>query len=90
MTMMYSVQFTDIALKNLRRCPKKDQLLIIKNIERLAENPLQKSNVKRLVNFDVSYRLRVGNYRILFEKEDTLRIIDIIDVLPRQKSYRRR
>ena len=87
---MYNVQFTAIALKNLKRYPRKDQALIIKNIEQLAENPFTKSNIKRLVKFDVSYRLRVGNYRVLFEREDALKIIDIIDILPRQKSYRRR
>jgi mRNA interferase RelE/StbE len=87
---VYQVNFTDIAIKNLVRYPKKDQQLILNNIETLAENPVQKSNVKKLVNFDVSYRLRVGNYRILFEKEDVLKIIDIIDVLPRDKVYRRK
>jgi mRNA interferase RelE/StbE len=86
----YQVSFTDIAIKNLAHYPKKDQQLILHNIEALAENPAQKSNVKKLVNFDVSYRLRVGNYRILFEKEDSLKIIDIIDVLPRNKVYRKK
>jgi predicted nucleic acid-binding protein len=33
------------------------------------------------------YRLRVGNYRVLFEKEDCLKIID---VLTRNKVYRRK
>jgi len=33
------------------------------------------------VNFDVAYRLRVGYYRILFERDDTLKIIDIIDIV---------
>ncbi|MBK7180751.1 MAG: type II toxin-antitoxin system RelE/ParE family toxin [Chloroflexi bacterium] len=47
------------------------------------------ANVKRLVNFDVAYRLRVGNYRILFERDDEIRIIDVIDVLPRGRAYRR-
>lgn len=88
--MNYQVTFTDIALKNLIRYSKKDQQLILKNIEELAENPLTKSNVKKLVNFDVSYRLRVGNYRVLFEKEDSLKIIDIIDILTRDKVYRRK
>ena len=88
--MNYQVTFTDIALKNLMRYAKKDQQLILKNIEELAENPLTKRNVKKLVNFDVSYRLRVGNYRVLFEKEDGLKIIDVIDILTRDKVYRRK
>ncbi|MGH8558607.1 MAG: type II toxin-antitoxin system RelE family toxin [Methylococcales bacterium] len=87
--MDYQITFTDIALKNLKKYPKKDQMMLIKNIETLASDPFGKSNIKKLVDFDVSYRLRVGHYRVLFEREDVLRIINIIDVLPRDKVYKR-
>lgn len=83
----YEVQFTDIAVKNLKKFPQKDQRLILTNIEKLADDPFSKTNVKKLVNFGISYRLRVGNYRVFFEREDRLKIIDIIDILPRKKSY---
>ena len=88
--MSYDVTFTDTALKNLARYRTKDQQAILKNIKQLSENPLEKSNVKKLVDFDVSYRLRVGNYRVLFDREDNLKIIDVVDVLPRNKVYQRR
>ena len=87
MSNRYELQFTDIALKNLKKYPKKDQQLLLVNIDKLAEDPFSKTNVKKLVNFDISYRLRVGNYRVFFEREDVLKIIDIIDILPRKKSY---
>lgn len=86
----YMVQFTDIALENLRRYPQKDQRLVLARIEQLAVDPQAMPNVKRLVDFDVSYRLRVGKYRILFERDDMIKIIDVIDVLPRDRAYRRR
>jgi mRNA-degrading endonuclease RelE of RelBE toxin-antitoxin system len=35
-------------------------------------------------------RLRVGNYRVLFERKDDLKIIDIMDILPRNRAYQRR
>lgn len=88
--MSYHVTFKNAAIKNLTRYPKKDQQLILKNIEELALDLASKSNVKQLVDFDVSYRLRVGNYRVLFEKEDSLKIIDVIDILKRDKVYRRK
>ena len=87
MSNQYEVQFTDIALKNLQKYPKKDQQLIMINIDKLAEDPFSKTNVKKLVNFGISYRLRVGNYRVFFEREDILKIIDIIDILPRKNAY---
>ncbi|MFI3195281.1 MAG: hypothetical protein QX195_05600 [Methylococcaceae bacterium] len=46
--MSYDVTFTDTALKNLARYPTKDQQAILKNIKQLLENPLIKSNVKKL------------------------------------------
>ena len=86
----YAVTFTDIALKNLRKIPQKNQKIILINIELLAENPFTKTNVKKLVDFDISYRMRVGNYRVLFERVDNQKRIDIIDILHRKKSYKRR
>ncbi len=46
--------------------------------------------LKKLVEFDISYRLRVGNYRVLFERKDDLKLIDIVDILPRNRAYQRR
>jgi mRNA interferase RelE/StbE len=68
----------------------KDKKLIIRNIEQLAADPLHKSNVKKLVDFDAAaFRMRVGNYRILFDREDDLKIIDIIDILQRKQAYQK-
>jgi mRNA interferase RelE/StbE len=87
----YEVCFTEVALKNLQRCSQKDKILIIKNIEQLAADPLRKSNVKKLVDFDsAAFRMRVGKYRILFNREDGLKVIDIIDILQRKQAYQKR
>jgi mRNA interferase RelE/StbE len=86
----YTIVFTETALKNLQRYPKKDQNLILDNIKKLAQDPHNKSNVKKLVDFNVAYRMRVGNYRVLFDREDSLQIIDIVDILRRKHAYRRR
>jgi mRNA interferase RelE/StbE len=74
----------------MQHYPRKDRDRILDDIDKLAQDPLNKPNVKKLVNFGVAYRMRVGHYRVLFEREDRLRIIDIIDVLPRQEAYKRR
>ena len=85
----YEVQFTDVALKNLRRYPRQDQRRILERIEELAVNPHRMRNVKRLVEYDVAFRLRVGDYRVLFDLDDIIRIIDVLDILPRGRAYRR-
>lgn len=55
-----------------------DKILELKNFPNL-------SNIKKLTNFEPAYRLRVGDYRILFDVVDELIIIG--RVLHRQNSY---
>ena len=89
--MAYEVSFTEVAFKSLQRCSLKDKNLIIRNIEQLADDPFRKSNVKKLVDFDAAaFRMRVGNYRVLFDREDDLKVIDIIDILQRKQAYQKR
>ncbi|MFN8344096.1 MAG: hypothetical protein U0X91_03795 [Spirosomataceae bacterium] len=70
--MAYEIRYTKKAVKSLKSFPKSDALHIIGAIEQLAEAPDLKTNVKSLHNFISGYRLRVGNYRVLFDREDTL------------------
>jgi len=86
----YQVQFTETALKNLKRYPKPDRRRILKKIEDMAADPYAAPNVKRLVDFDVAYRLRVGNYRVLYDLLDDQHLVDVVDILPRHKAYKRR
>jgi mRNA-degrading endonuclease RelE of RelBE toxin-antitoxin system len=42
-------------------------------------------NVKALVNNQYPYRLRVGNYRVFFDFDDTLKIVSIEEVKKRDE-----
>ena len=44
-------------------------------------------DVKRLTNFTPEYRLRIGNYRVLFELTDDFRII-VYRIVHRREAYR--
>lgn len=73
------------AIKDLRKIDNKNEEHIRLRILELAEFP-NISNVKKLTNFESAYRLRVGDYRILFDvSEDT---IEIGRVLHRKESYK--
>ena len=86
--MAYQLSFSDKALKSLKRIPKSDNQRIIVALEELAKDPDSKTNVKRLNNHpDAIFRLRVGNYRVLYDKNDTVRIIAVIDVGHREDIY---
>nr|VFJ48170.1 MAG: mRNA interferase RelE/StbE [Candidatus Kentron sp. FM]VFJ48229.1 MAG: mRNA interferase RelE/StbE [Candidatus Kentron sp. FM]VFK07527.1 MAG: mRNA interferase RelE/StbE [Candidatus Kentron sp. FM] len=72
------------AIRDLKKIDNKNKEHIHSKISGLAEFP-NISNVKKLTNFESAYRLRVGNYRILFDvAEDT---IEIGRVLHRKDSY---
>jgi len=86
----YDVEFTDVALKNLGRYPKADQRRILERIDQLAADPLNMPNVKRLVDYDVAYRMRAGDYRVLFERDDAIRVVNVIDILGRAEASWRR
>ncbi|MFD2572316.1 type II toxin-antitoxin system RelE/ParE family toxin [Spirosoma soli] len=68
--------------------PKADNERIITALEELAIDPDSKTNVKRSNNHpETIFRLRVGNYRVLYDKHDTVRIIAVIDVGHRKNIY---
>jgi mRNA interferase RelE/StbE len=82
--MSYTVELKPQAMKDCKKLPQKEVQRIFEKIEHLQEN-LQ-GDVKKLTNFTPEYRLRVGQYRILFEIEQD--VIIIYRVLHRKEVYR--
>jgi mRNA interferase RelE/StbE len=81
--MKYGIDFKPKAVKDLRSLPRQIQSKILEKIQ-LMENDLA-GDVKKLTNFTPEYRLRVGNYRVLFEIENES--IVIYRVKSRDKAY---
>jgi mRNA interferase RelE/StbE len=81
--MRYEVEFMAPARDQLRALPKKTRRLIGRKIDR-AQTDLE-GDVKKLKGFKNKYRLRAGNYRVLFELEGPL--IVIYDVGDRKDMY---
>ena len=82
-------QYSENAVKQLKKIAKsnkKSALLIIKTIEKYAENPGIKNDVKMLKGkFENLKRLRCGNYRIIFDED--LKIMQIFQIKHRQEVY---
>lgn len=81
----YSITISNQARKQLRDIPRKDQLRISGAIELLGDNPIP-PKAKKLINRD-GYRLRVGNYRIIYIFKSTRLIILIINIAHRSAAY---
>ncbi|MFM6371867.1 MAG: type II toxin-antitoxin system RelE family toxin, partial [Dolichospermum sp.] len=71
--MQYQIEFKPKAIKDLQKIPVNDREPIINKIEAMQDD-LQ-GDVKRLTNFTPEYRLRVGDYRVLFEVEEQTIIV---------------
>jgi mRNA interferase RelE/StbE len=83
----YEFEFPNSFHKDLTRIDPQWVPRIIDKIENLRTNPFPPAAIK-LVNTEYTYRMRVGDYRVLyFLIEDERRII-VTHVLHRKDAYR--
>jgi len=79
------IEIKKSALKDLKKIDIKEKDKIKQAIKNLQNFP-NLNQIKHLTNYIPKYRLRVGNYRILFDVEDDL--IIVARILHRKKSYK--
>lgn len=84
--MVKQVTFTRDAEKTLRRMPANSAQRIRSKIEQYAADPASlANNVKALAGGHGHFRLRVGDWRIIFREDGT--VIAIIRIAPRGGAY---
>lgn len=83
---MYRLEVSRTAHRQIRRLPMQTQERINSVIARLAENP-RPSGVKKLTARE-GYRVRVGDYRILYKINDKAETVIIYRVMSRGDVYR--
>lgn len=81
--MEYVLQFKPKSIKDLRDIPQRDGERILLRCEELCHD-LQ-GDIKRLTNFTPEYRLRVGDWRVLFEIEE--QTIIVYRIVHRREAY---
>ncbi len=84
--MKYKIIITHTAEKCLNKLTRKNYDLVIKAIYSLAENPYQ-PGIKKLQGLEGIFRVRAGNYRILYKVDDGELIITVIKVGDRRDVY---
>ena len=80
---MYTIEWKENALQNLEKLENLIARRILKKVEELSENPFSK-DIKRLQGSE-DFRLRVGDYRVIFFIEQN--IIHILKVGHRKNIY---
>lgn len=83
----YSVDFKPSVHKDFRRLPKSVVERVLRRIEELGGNPFPQG-VEKLEGSQQLYRLRVGDYRIVYEVDTRARRVTVIYVRHRREVYR--
>ncbi len=83
----YTIQYARAARKDLEPLPGKVQDRIIEAIDALEDNP-RPHGCKKLQGRDDQYRIRIGDYRVIYEIDDKTVTVLIIQISHRKDAYR--
>jgi mRNA interferase RelE/StbE len=83
----YSVDFSKAARKQFKKLPLDVQERIQSKINELAIEP-RPNGVKKIQGEENSYRIRVGDYRVVYDIFDDILLITVIRVKHRSQVYR--
>jgi len=86
-TASYSLFIKRSAENELKALPKPDLSRIVQKIQSLAANP-RPSGYQKMSGHS-QYRIRQGDYRVLYTVNDTDRVVEIIKIGHRREVYRK-
>ena len=83
----YSVQLLPSAQKELDQIPERIRINILSRIKMFPDNPRPRQCTKLKGTTDV-FRIRVGDYRIIYRVRDNIKLVSVGHVLHRSKAYK--
>lgn len=83
----YKIEVKKSALKELQKLERSVVAQILRGITALSNNPRPQQSLK-LRSSENSYRLRIGDYRIVYQIEDRTKMIFVYAVGHRKDIYR--
>ncbi len=84
---LYEIVFARSTRKDLQPIPYQIAECILEKVELLAVNP-RPSGCKKLHGYPNLWRIRVGEYRIIYRIDDEKQIIDVSFIRHRSDAYR--
>ena len=85
---LFEIKWKASAKKELKKIDKSEIPKILNEIEKLSQEPYP-INHKKLLGTEHIFRIRVGNYRVIYYIENRELIIEIIRVRHRKEAYRK-
>lgn len=87
---VYSVEFVKSAQKEFEKLSTSLKAKTVEALRLLAQNPYSELlKVKKLKGSDSLYRIRLGDYRVIYELKNELLIVLVIKIGHRREVYRR-
>ena len=84
--MKYVVEISAQARKQIKRMPKSEKKKILDKIDSLSNDP-RPFGYKRLQYYTEYFRVRVGNYRIIYTISDGQFLVVIVEATDRRDAY---
>ena len=85
--MPYSIQFTPRARRDLKGVDRSAQLRLRTHIDRLAVDPFP-AGAKKLQGNEPYYRIRVGDYRVVYQVDGKQLVVIVVKIGHRKEVYR--
>lgn len=86
--MKYNLYYHPNCFKKLQKIPVSDRKKVLLKIKQLAKDPFSKNlDTRKLATTKNSFRLRVGNLRVIYEPDSKKKIIYIWEIDYRGKIY---
>lgn len=85
--MAYAVEITPAAKRQIRKLERPVQERIVRRLDALADDP-RPPGVEKLEGDQTIYRVRVGEYRIVYEIRDKVLVVLVLKVGHRREVYR--
>ena len=83
----YRIEWKPSAAKELKRLPRDIVPRVVKAVGELADEPFP-SDVVKLQGSQFTYRIRVGDYRVIYTVVTNVLVIEIVRVRHRRDVYR--
>lgn len=86
--MSYRVEFTTAAARQVRKLPRPARDRVLEAISGLRENPRPPA-AKKLVGEQTAWRIRIGDYRVIYDVFDGELVVTVVRAGHRRDVYDR-
>ncbi len=84
---MYEIYLERTAERDIKKLSAEDFQRIIPHIKVLSENP-RPIGCRKITNSKNDWRIRIGDYRVIYEIDEKEKVVRVMRVRPRRDVYR--